>query len=136
MFRVDIVSTPLIDSVWPTVSEGIEAACKKTGGDLTADYLWSECRAGRAFLVIVIEAGKIVAASVWEFQTWNNERVLCCLSLYGARMKEWLHLHKEFTEKMARTGGAVAIHAHAREGWEWFFPEAEVLRKVYRMKLT
>lgn len=125
-----------VDRVWPAVAQGIEDSCRRTGGDLTGDYLWSECRAGRAFLVVIALHSEIIGASVWRFEKWTSGRKLRCLALYGRDIKSWLGEHQKFTENMARTGDATAIVTEGRVGWGRLFPKARVLRQLYEMELT
>ena len=134
--RVELANCQQVDQVWPIISEGLEKACRRTGGDLTSDYLWSEARAGRAFLAIVSRDREILAASVWRFEVWSTGRKLKCLCLYGRDMRAWLGQHRQFTTAMARAGGATAIVAEGRKGWARLFGEAKELRRTYEVELA
>lgn len=128
---VGIASVPEVDRIWPSIANGLEDACRATGGDLTADYLWSECRAGHAFLVIASRRDEMLAASVWRFEKWTSGRKLCCLALYGHDMRAWLVPHRDMILEMAKAGQATAIVTTGRKGWERLFPNATVLRQTY-----
>ena len=129
---IALAGTHQVDGLWPRVAEGLERACLATGGDMTAEYLWSECRSGRAFLVII---GDCIGASVWRFEKWATGRKLRCLAVYGADMPSWLDDHRAMIEQMAKVGGATAIVAEGRTGWARLFPEAVVLRQLYEVVL-
>lgn len=128
---VSLVSVPHVDGVWEKVSEGLAKACEQTSGVFSADYLWSECRSGQAFLAVIVDGEKIIGASVWRFEKWRRGRVFRCLALYGSDMVEWLDAHREFSERVARIGGAVGMAAGGRVGWKRLFPDAHVVEQVY-----
>ena len=136
-FRVELAGAHQIDGLWPAVAEGLERACQETGGDLTADYLWSECRAARAFLMLVIEDDSIAAASVWRFEKWTSGKKLRCLALYGkvGQMADWLDAHRKATIDMAKLGEATALVTEGRAGFARIFPEARVLRQLYEVAI-
>lgn len=135
-----LVGVHQVDGLWSQIAEGLEHACRKTGGDITAHYLWTECRAGRAFLVVATAPTKlgheIIAASVWRFEQWSSGRKLRCLSLYGRDMKSWLADHRKLTLEMAKTGGATALVTEGRPGWARVFREAKTLRVLLEEQLT
>jgi len=129
--RIEVAGVQQVDGLWGLVADGMERACRKTGGDLTSDYLWTECRSGRAFLVVVVRDTDIIAASVWRFEKWTTGRKLRCLALYGRHMRDWLGAHRKMIEQMARVGGATALVTEGRAGFQRVFPEARVLRQLY-----
>lgn len=134
-YQLSLASVPDVDRVWTMVAEGLENACRETGGDITADYLWSECRAGAAFLVVIERGGDIAGASVWRFEKWSSGKKFRCLVLYGRNMSDWLAEHRRLTLRMARVGGANGIVAGGRKGWERLFPDAKVLKQIYEVPL-
>lgn len=135
-FRFSLAGCHEVDGIWPSVARGLEHACRKSGGDLTADYLWSECRSGRAFLCIVSDGPAICAASVWRFEKWSSGKKLKCLALYGQGMRGWLDGHRAFTVEMAKAGGASSIVTDGRAGWGRLYPEARILRQTYEVDVT
>lgn len=124
-----------VDRVWPLVSGGLENACRKTGGDLTSEYLWSECRSGRAFLVVIARDSEVIGASVWRFERWTSGRKLRCLALYGRDMKSWLPEHERLTFEMARVGGATSVVTEGRTGWKAKYPNARIVRTLLELEV-
>lgn len=136
MIKVEYLPIYMVDTVWPLVARGIEDACRKTGGDLTNHYLWSECRAGRAFLAVVKEDDNILGASVWRFEDWTEMgRVIRCLALYGSRFMEWKDEHRRVTRELAMVGRAVSFITEGRAGFERLYPGARVIRQLYEDKV-
>lgn len=130
--RIDLLGVHQIDGHWSLVTEGFQKACLDT--DLTSHYLWVECRAGRAFLAIVSRDEKVIGAAVFRFEDWPSGCRLRCVILYGRDLAEWVAQLRTFTEELARVGGAVAIVAAGRMGFERVFPEATVTRQSYEMR--
>lgn len=124
-----------VDGIWAQVADGLEHACRKTGGDLTADYLWSECRSGAAFLVVISREQELLGASIWRFEKWSSGKKLRCLALYGKHLCDWLQQHIEFTKAMASAGGATSLVTEGRRGFQRVFPKAKVLRQLYEVAL-
>lgn len=110
-------------------------ACERTGGDTTPQYLWSESRSGRAFLVIARVGDDVLAGSIWRFEEWTSGRKMKCLVIGGRHMEIWKDPHREFVENMGRTGGAKTIVTEGREGWQRVFPDAKVIRQVYEVEI-
>lgn len=133
--RVSLVACPLVDSVWPFVTYGLEHACQRGGGDLTSDYLWGLCRSGGAYLLAVADGDQIIGASVWSFEKWTSGRKLRCLALYGERMGEWAASKEEMVRKIARDGGATALVADGRMGWKRKYPDVRVIREILEMTI-
>lgn len=124
-----------VDAYWPQISAEVEESCVVTGGDITAHYLWSQCRNGQAFLILVMEDESIVAHSTWRFEEWTTGRKLRCLHLYGARMKEWAEQAEGVTRDLARIGGATGIVTEGRMGFQRLYPQAKILRQLYEVKV-
>lgn len=139
MYRVEVFKAGDVDHMWPNFTDGIEETCVAGGGDITSEYLWSECRAGRAFLIGVWrqdgEDGEWVAGSVWRFEKWTTGMKLRCLVMYGRLMGEWLPLHRRVITNLAAMGHATALVTEGRKGFERIFPEAQVLRQIYEVQL-
>lgn len=131
MYRVDLANVTQIDRLWPFVYDGLENACQKTGGDITADSLWVECRSGKAYLIVIAAEKKIVGASVWRFEQWTSGKKFRCLALYGHDFKGWWAEHYRLLETMMKAGGATAFVWEARKGFERIAPESKVLRQLY-----
>ena len=133
--RIELAGVHQVDAVWSAVAEGLEHACRKTGGDISADYLWGECRGGHAFLVVISRDNEILGASVWRFEKWTSGKKLRCLALYGKHICDWLEQHVEFTKAMAKAGDATALVTEGRRGFQRMFPKARVLRQLYEITL-
>lgn len=133
--RVDLVPVHLIDSVWPMVTYGLEHACRRTGGDITSDYLWSETRSGGAFLLVAVDGERIVGAAVVRIEKWTSGRKCRLMCLYGEKMSEWGEAMLERIETIARAGQATSIVADGRLGWSRRYPKARVLRKTFEMDI-
>lgn len=132
--RVELANCQQVDQLWPIISEGLEKACRRTGGDLTSDYLWSECRAGRAFLLIACDDDRIIAAGVFRFEAWTSGRKLRVLSLYGTRMSEWLQHGLSVVRQMMRVGNADGLVFEGRPGWSRKL-RARELRRLFEVTL-
>jgi len=132
--RIEIASVDQVDGVWPLIAEGVAAAALRTGGDTTPEYLWSECRSGRAFLIVVSREKEVLASSVWRFEAWQTGRKFKCLSLSGRHMSEWIDDLRAFVEKLARVGGANALVTEGRIGWGRKY-KARILRQLYEIGL-
>lgn len=134
--RVTLVSVPLVDQVWPLITYGLEHACRKTGGDITSDYLWRLCRSGEAYLFVAADGEQVIGASVWQFQSWTSGKKFRCLCLYGERMSEWAEKKQELAKQVAKVGGATSIVTDGRLGWAKRYPKARVLRTTFEMDIS
>ena len=134
LYSVDLVPTTHVDEIWPHVADGLEFACKKTGGDITASYLWGECRGGHAYLCIVRATGRVVGASVWRFEDWTTGRKFRCLGLYGKDFAKWRDDHVKLAKRIMEQGGADSIVTAGRKGWGELFPDAKIIKTLYEWK--
>lgn len=125
-----------VDLLWPFIADGMALACERTGGDLTAGYLWQECRSGRAFLVVSQDGAAVNGASVWRFETWQTGTKLRCLSAWGEGMDLWRDAMRAHVAAMQREGGANGVVAEGREGWKRVFPQARAIRTLYELDLN
>ena len=131
---VSLVPVTSIDPIWPYLREGFEAACLKTGGDVSSGDLWAACRSGSAFL-IVASGEAIQGASVWRPDTWASGRKLRCLALYGADMDGWIDDMRDMARQVALDCGATSLVAEGRPGWERIFKNATRLRVLFEETL-
>ena len=131
--KIGIATSQEVDAVWPMLSERLQAACARTGGDLSSGELWQMCRSGNAFLVLVTDVQQVVAGLIMQFQNWSGKQVMRCLGIVGERMAEWLPMAKEFITQMAKSGGATSFVSEGREGWSRIFPTARKLRVTYEV---
>ncbi len=128
--NIELVPAPLVDRVWPQISDRVDVACKKTGGDLTSGYLWQECRSGHAFLLIAHEGEEVSGESIWRFETWQSGPKFRCLSGSGIEKDDWFGLMRAKVEEMARMCGASLVY-EGRKGWSRHNPKARVIRILY-----
>lgn len=133
--RIELVPAPLVDRVWPDIAGTVDAAARKTGGDVTAGYLWQECRSGHAFLFIAHDGESIVGASVWRFETWQSGAKLRCLAGAGNGLENWIDPMREQVVTLAKAGGAASIVYEGREGWRRIRPKAKAIRTLYEEEL-
>jgi len=113
-----------VDAFWPHVSEGVHRSCVKSGGQLSAGYLWQECRNGNAVLYMVHDGDTLHGASIFAYRDWASGLRYVGLALCGRNAKEWFDILHEKVREDARMGGAVAIVDAARPG----------MKKHYRSK--
>lgn len=132
---VSLVPAANVDQIWPAIGDFIHAAVMKSGGDLTAGYLWQECRSGQAFLILAFDEAGAHGASVWRFENWQTGSKFRCLALGGNAMADWIGPMRDKAQELARQGGASALIAEGREGWTKVFTGARKLRILYEEAL-
>lgn len=132
--KIAIANLFEIDPIWPLISERLQQAFAKTGGDLTSGELWQMCRSGQAFLIVAFEKTELKAAMIVQFQKWDKP-VLRCLALVGFGMEQWLEAGKDFIWGMAKDNGAQSFVFEGREGWKATLPEARRLRSTWEISL-
>lgn len=124
-----------IDGVWPQLAEGMAESCKATGGNMTAGWLWQECRSGHAFLIIGHEADAVKVGLVVQFQTLGGEPILRGLGLCGQGFRDWAIGLADFLRQIAKSGGAQWFIDDGRPGMSRLVPGAEVVSITYRVKV-
>ena len=134
-YKLELVPSHMVDGIWHHVSDGLEDACLHTGGDTNSHYLWTECRSGRAFLMLIVKDDVVIGASVWRFENWAIGTVLRNMGLYGEAMKDWKDQHVEKIEQLAKLGNANHIATEGRVGLARLFPEAKIMRQLYVLEI-
>lgn len=129
---LELVHPIYVDTIWPEIVDGIEEACHRSGDDITAPYLWQECRSSRAMLFIIPGEKGVSAAVVARVETWGAKRVLRVLAACGKGMKQWLPALTEY-RKWIDHHRCEKIVFDGRIGWKKALPKARVLRAVYEM---
>lgn len=114
--KIAIAGLHEVDTVWPLVAKGFQRAFRREQGK-TLGELWTMCRTGNAFLVILAENNEILMASIWRFHTKDGTPVFRCESMYGNRMSEWVEYVYSWIENLARENGAKKLVAEGRRGW-------------------
>lgn len=133
--RIGIANAAETDAVWPLFSSRLQAACERTGGDISSGELWQMCRSGNAFCVVVFDETGPKAILIMQFQKWTAKTVMRCLGIVGDGVDEWLSAAREFIANMAREGGATSFVAEGRDGWAKLFPDAKKLRITYEVQI-
>lgn len=118
-FRLCLASE--VDSVWPSIAQGMQRACDKTGGASSAGELWQMCRNSEAFFIIGFDERSILVASIWRFETWPSGTVFRCLAMTGHRPAEWVEGLRDFVMPIARDGGTQRVIAQGRKGLHRLF---------------
>ena len=133
--KIEICSATEVDGLWPMVSDGFREASIRSGGEVDPTDHWTLCRSGRAFLILAVRGGSIIAAGVWMFENWLTGKKIRCLLIYGRDMKEWFQPYRGLILKIAKVGGATAMVTEGRSGWGRVVPEAVELRRLYEEKI-
>lgn len=133
--NVTLVPQHMVDAIWPNVKDGFQRASDRFGGDLTVGELWQMCRGGQAFLFVVHDDQKIVAATAWRPELWGSGPKFRCLALYGKGVWEWKDTLREHVERAAKLCGATSLLADGRSGWKEVYPDAKILRVVYEARI-
>lgn len=130
---MNIVLVPVhqVDAIWPHVAAQIGEAVLATGGDVTVGHIWTQCREGAAWLIVVSDGDDLKAVSVWRHEVWLTGPKLRCMALWGRGMPEWLPQMRGIVTRIARDCGARSFVTEGRKGWERIFPKAKVLRTLY-----
>jgi hypothetical protein len=132
--EIRLVALNEIDAVWPLIAEGMKAACRRSGDDLTPWFLLQSVRRGDALLFVAIAGGALKAALVCRPETWGERRVLRILALAGADVEHWLpalSAHREWTDAL----GVQSVVFEGRPGWRRVVKNACVLRTTYEVKI-
>lgn len=133
--KIGIANAAEVDQIWPRFSARMQAACERTGGDISSGELWQMCRSGQAFCVVVFNDEGPKAVLIMQFQKWVSKTVMRCLGIVGDGVDEWLPAARDFIANMAREGGATSFVAEGRDGWAKLFPDAKKLRTTYEVQI-
>lgn len=126
-----------VDTFWPHIAEGMHRSCVKSGGQISAGYLWQECRNGGAFLYIVHDGAEILGASVMAFREWPSGLRYIGLGLCGKNAAEWFDTLWEHARIDGKAGGAIALIDSPRPGMKKYLdrPGVKVIQVMYEEKL-
>ena len=133
MIHIGVANQAEIDALWPAFARRFQRGCERCGGDTTAGQLYQMARRGDALMIVALDDGKPVMASLWRFEAWGNDAVLKCLGLAGENPKTWAKEARRFAEKLRDDGGASRFIFEGRD-WRPFFPDAKEIRRVYEVK--
>lgn len=115
--KIGIANVVEVDLVWPQIADGIQKSCNQGNGEFCAGDMWTACRSGNAFLIIVFDGPEVLMASVWRFERFQDIRTFHCLTLWGKNMRAWLEPAREYVTNIARQNGATRLTACGRHGW-------------------
>jgi hypothetical protein len=130
----EIIQPGNVDTIWPQLAEGFTKSCE--GTNVSSGWLWTQCRAGEAFLVICHKDNEIKGACVVRFENQPSRLVLRGLALCGSNMSEWLATMQEKVRQMAREGGASVFIDEGRPGLAKMIKEARVVRVIFEVDVT
>lgn len=112
MIAATVAKTADIDPLWDKVYPDIVKCIARTPTFFTAADLWTMCRSGAAFLIIIHEETTILGSAIWRFEDGNY----VCLMLTGRRSDEWISILYERARYEAKRGGAKQLMASGRLG--------------------
>lgn len=130
----EIVPVFRVDSAFDHVASGLQLSCERSGGDLTASYLFEQCRSSSALLVVAHDDTGIIGAVVLRFENWSGKSVIRTLGLWCSKKGAWEALNKK-THEIGKLYGAKSLVAEGRKGWERRYPNAKILRQLYEVTL-
>lgn len=131
---ITLVPLSHVDQIWPALADGMKEACRRGGGDLTPDWLFTVCRKGDALLFVAHDELEIQAGMICRVENWSGERVLRILAACGWDMGRWLPSVCDYREWLDSIGVAKVVF-EGRKGWERAVPRARVLRQVYEVDI-
>lgn len=134
--KIAVCAPHEVDAIWHLVVEGISKAIVRSENmEDTAGDLWTLCRSGRGYLILVWDEAGIRMASVWQFEKRNGKSVFNCRIMYGTKMKEWVNQAREWITKLAKDNGAEYLVSAGRRGWLRYF-NAATWGDEYALKVT
>ena len=131
---IETLSVNQVDQVWPLLAERVKRCLAKVDADCTAADLWTQCREGRAFLMVAHD-GEIYGAVIWRFEHWLNGSVLKNIVTVGHDMRLWMDAMHDAGAELARNGGATRLVWSGRKGWARRFPQARQHSITYTLEV-
>lgn len=129
-----VIPTAEIDHYFPKCVALVQKALDCSGGDMTAHYLFQQCRIGRAFLYVDIpEAIKNVA--VFQFEDWKGKCVVRVLTLSatGGGGNDWAESIRQLAEYCEPFSNKIVFYG--REGWKRRLPGVRVKSVEYELEI-
>ncbi len=106
-----------LEAVWLTAAPLIDKAVAYSHGDTDIDCVHEELATGESKLLIVSDAGEMIAAIVLDMHQHPRKRI-CVVALAGGTQKElWCRQVMPHIEKIAKAAGADAVYINGRRGW-------------------
>lgn len=138
--KADIVPVFEIDATFEHIAKGLERSCERSGGDLTASYLFEQCRSSAALLVVAHDDTGIIGAVVLRFENWSGKSVLRTLGLWCNGKGAYASLAAKKNE-IGKLYGAKSMVAEARvsprgmSGYLRRHPDAKILRCLMEVEI-
>ena len=130
---IDLCPIHLVDSVWPSIRDGMIEACRKGGRQFSEDELRLSCRSGGAYLVLMMEGeNRIAAAAIVQPQQWADRMVLSVLAVTGSEPTNWWQPMLEWGAQVFPSCKTLVFDG--RPGWGRM-PKVNVIRHVYEVDL-
>lgn len=113
MLQCELVPTMLVDGIFGKCAEGLGKSLAKVNSSMDVPYLYQQCRAGEAMLVVAHEGDAIGGAMVVRFERRQTGTSLCTLGLWCSQKGAYELLEQKQYE-LARTYGAKSLISGAR----------------------
>lgn len=133
---VQIVAPEFIHQVWPNIEHFIDASVATGVNDCTTEQHRTLLAKNMANLLVIVNNGKLVGATVIEFITTPNSRVAIVTALGGRGLMNQHTISQ--VEDWCRANGATRFRAWALEGQARLYKQKagfEFTRYVVEKKL-
>lgn len=129
MKSIDVIHQNYVAQVWPLVDDYIQNAMAHAKGECTADQLKVNLTNNTNFLMIYLDADKIVGAVIFEWNNLPNDRIFYINAIGGKTSKE----HTEMMFNWAKSRGATTVRGCARESVARLWRIKYGFDEIYRM---
>lgn len=129
MNRIEIVHPNYIAQTWPVVEGWLDKAMSHAKGEYTLDQLKVNLMNGSDYLMLLIENQTIVAAVIYEWINYPNDRVAFVKALGGKT-------NTDFFNAMASTlkgQGATSLRGAAFESVARLWRQRYGFEEIYRI---
>ncbi|WP_354686689.1 hypothetical protein [Cupriavidus necator] len=129
--RLTVLAPASLDACWPVVGGFLNDALAHSEGELTADDIREMVKAERAFVLVVIESGEIIAAGAVEINEYPRYRVANIIAVGGQRVflrrseLDWLRM-------VVRDMGCAKLQTYCRPSMARLL-ERLGMREAYRV---
>jgi hypothetical protein len=116
--NITVVAQADVDAIWQYIAAKVTDCLQAQRADCTAADLWSQCRAGTAFVVLITEETEFRGAVVWRFETWPDGPVMRAIVAVGDGIEGHFEEIYAWCEALAKSMGAGRITiVGTRPGW-------------------
>jgi hypothetical protein len=129
--QLTVLAPASLDACWPVVGGFLAAALAHSEGELTAADVREMVEAGRAFVLVVVEGGEIIAAGAVEISEYPRYKVATIIAVGGKRVflrrseLDWLRM-------VARDMGCAKVQTYCRPSMARLL-EKLGMREAYRV---